>query len=76
MGMQQTTLILDTASEVEAKMLSPSAVPASALPLDEKVAIAITAIKAQVLAGRHLAVAWSGGKVLKRNARHHPVGCA
>jgi len=62
MGMQQTTLILDTASEVEAKMLSPSAVPASALPLDEKVAIAITAIKAQVLAGRHLAVAWSGGK--------------
>lgn len=59
MGSQQTTLALDLSASAEITQVK---LPEKELPLMEKVAIAISAIKAQVLAGRHLSVAWSGGK--------------
>lgn len=36
--------------------------PARSMTFEEKVALAVAAIKQQVLQGRHLVVAWSGGK--------------
>lgn len=61
MGMQQTTINLVDVTDLGAVQTCAPA-PAAMLSLDEKVANAITAIKAQVLAGRHLCSAWSGGK--------------
>src|SRR5690606_27054952 len=43
---------------------SPELLPAPAdqLPLMDKVRLAVAAIKAQILSGRHCTVAWSSGK--------------
>jgi len=61
MGMQQTTIaLLDVTENVTFANAAPA--PVMALSMMEKVAIAVQAIKAQVLAGRHLSIAWSGGK--------------
>jgi 3'-phosphoadenosine 5'-phosphosulfate sulfotransferase (PAPS reductase)/FAD synthetase len=60
MGMQQTIDLFDITETVISEIVAPA--PALALSMMEKVAIAVQAIKAQVLAGRHLSVAWSGGK--------------
>lgn len=61
MGMQQTSLQLaDLTNPVQAQAVVSG--PIQELTLTEKVAIAVEAVKAQVLAGRHLSVAWSGGK--------------
>lgn len=60
MGMQQTIALLDVTEAVAFENAAPA--PVLELSMMEKVAIAVRAIKAQVLAGRHLSVAWSGGK--------------
>lgn len=60
MGMQQTIALLDVTETVAFENAAPA--PVLELSMMEKVAIAVRAIKAQVLAGRHLSVAWSGGK--------------
>lgn len=60
MGMQQTIALLDISEPVAFENAAPA--PFVELSLEEKVAQAVRAIKAQVLAGRHLSVAWSGGK--------------
>lgn len=60
MGMQQTIALLDVTETVTFENAAPA--PILELSMMEKVAIAVQAIKAQVLAGRHLSVAWSGGK--------------
>ncbi|HCF2991469.1 phosphoadenosine phosphosulfate reductase family protein [Pseudomonas aeruginosa] len=61
MGMQQTSLQLaDLTTEVHTQDVVSE--PIQVLTLSEKVALAIKAIKAQVLAGRHLSCAFSGGK--------------
>lgn len=71
MGMQQTTIaLLDVTENVTFENAAPA--PVLELSMMEKVAIAVQAIKAQVLAGRHLSIAWSGGKRLIG----HPVHCA
>jgi len=62
MGMQQTSLQLaDLTTEVQTQDAVSG--PIQELTFSEKVAIAVQAVKAQVLAGRHLSVAWSGGKL-------------
>lgn len=62
MGMQQTSLQLaDLTTEVHTQDVVSE--PIQVLTLSEKVALAIKAIKAQVLAGRHLSCAFSGGKL-------------
>lgn len=60
MGMQQTIALLDVTETATFTNAAPA--PVLDMSMDEKVAIAVQAIKAQVLAGRHLSVAWSGGK--------------
>lgn len=61
MGMQQTTIeLLDVSENGCAQTITPT--PAVELSLNEKVTIAIAAIKAQVLAGRFPVCMWSGGK--------------
>ncbi|HBO2935066.1 TPA: phosphoadenosine phosphosulfate reductase family protein [Pseudomonas aeruginosa] len=61
MGMQQTSLQLaDLTNPVQAQAVVSG--PIQELTLTEKVAIAVEAVKAQILAGRHPSVAWSGGK--------------
>lgn len=60
MGIQQTIELLDVTET--ASIENASSAPALELSMMEKVAIAVKAIKAQVLAGRHLSVCWSGGK--------------
>ncbi|PWD01983.1 phosphoadenosine phosphosulfate reductase family protein [Pseudomonas amygdali] len=60
MGMQQTIALLDVTENVTFE--NAATAPILELSMMEKVAIAVQAIKAQVLAGRHLSVAWSGGK--------------
>lgn len=60
MGMQATLALFDVTPLAQAVELVP--VAANPLTMLEKVAVAVSAIKAQVLAGRHLSVAWSGGK--------------
>ncbi|NVL49836.1 hypothetical protein F2S72_08800 [Pseudomonas syringae pv. actinidiae] len=61
MGMQQTTLALtDITDEGAVNAFNPA--PVVEMNRSEKVAIAISAIKAQVLQRRHLAIMWSGGK--------------
>ncbi|HBP1602256.1 TPA: phosphoadenosine phosphosulfate reductase family protein [Pseudomonas aeruginosa] len=61
MGMQQTSLQLaDLTNPVQAQAIVSG--PIQELTLTEKVAIAVEAVKAQILAGRHPSVAWSGGK--------------
>lgn len=60
MGMQQTIALLDISEPVAFENAAPA--PVVELSLEEKIALAVRAIKAQVLAGRHLSVAWSGGK--------------
>lgn len=61
MGMQQTTLALvDITENNDVRKISPA--PIAEVTLNEKVAIAIAAIKAQVHAGRHCCVGYSGGK--------------
>lgn len=61
MGMQQTTIDLVDATELGAVQTFAPA-PVVELGRSEKVAIAITAIKAQVTAGRYPICMWSGGK--------------
>lgn len=60
MGQQQ--LIPHTQIALFEPVELPAPVVAVERSFDEKVAIAIAAIKAQVLVGRHPVVAWSGGK--------------
>ncbi|HDS1721758.1 phosphoadenosine phosphosulfate reductase family protein [Pseudomonas putida] len=60
MGMQQTIALLDVTETATFTNAAPA--PVVELSMMEKVVIAVQAIKAQVLAGRHLSVAWSGGK--------------
>lgn len=61
MGMQQTSLQLaDLTNPVQAQAVVSG--PIQELTLTEKVAIAVEAVKAQILAGRHPSVAWSGGR--------------
>lgn len=60
MGMQATLALFDVTPLAQAVELVP--VAANPLTMLEKVAVSVSAIKAQVLAGRHLSVAWSGGK--------------
>lgn len=61
MGMQQTSLQLaDLTNPVQSQAVVSG--PIQELTLIEKVAIAVEAVKAQILAGRHCSVAWSGGK--------------
>lgn len=61
MGMQQTTIdLVDVTEEGAVQTFAPA--PVAELSRSEKVAIAIAAIKAQVLAGRYPVVMWSGGK--------------
>jgi hypothetical protein len=57
MGMQQTSLQLaDLTNPVQAQAVVSG--PIQELTLTEKVAIAVDAVKAQVLAGRHCSVAY------------------
>ena len=61
MGMQQTTIALtDVTDHGAVQTVTP--VQVAEMSRSEKVAIAIAAIKAQVLAGRTVSVMWSGGK--------------
>jgi len=61
MGMQQTTIVLfDVTDNGGVQTVTPA--PVVELSRSEKVAIAIAAIKAQVLAGRYPVAMWSGGK--------------
>lgn len=61
MGMQQTTIeLIDVTTQVAVHEVAPA--PVQQLNLTAKVALAVKAIKAQVLAGRHLSCAFSGGK--------------
>ena len=61
MGMQQTTIALtDVTDHGAVQTVTP--VQVAEMSRSEKVAIAITAIKAQVLAGRYPVCMWSGGK--------------
>lgn len=61
MGMQQTTIALfDVTDNGGVQTVTPA--PVVELSRSEKVAIAIAAIKAQVLAGRYPVAMWSGGK--------------
>jgi 3'-phosphoadenosine 5'-phosphosulfate sulfotransferase (PAPS reductase)/FAD synthetase len=61
MGMQQTTIALvDVTHQGAVQTITPA--PVVEMTRNEKVAVAIAAIKAQVLAGRYVSVMWSGGK--------------
>lgn len=61
MGMQQTTIALfDVTDHGAVQTVTPARVVE--MSRSEKVAVAIEAIRAQVLAGRYPAVMWSGGK--------------
>lgn len=60
MGIQQTIQLLDVTSPVATHEVVPA--PVQILSLSEKVAIAVKAIKAQVMAGRYLSLAFSAGK--------------
>lgn len=60
MGIQQTIQLTDVTEQ--AAFVNAAPAPVVELSMMEKVAIAVAAIKAQVLAGRHLSCAWSGGK--------------
>lgn len=61
MGMQQTTIALvEVTDQGAVQTVTPT--PVVEMSRIEKVAIAIAAIKAQVIAGRHLSCMWSGGK--------------
>lgn len=61
MGMQQTTIDLVDVTELGAVQTFAPA-PVMELSLNEKVVIAVEAVKAQILAGRHITCAYSGGK--------------
>lgn len=67
MGQAQLISAINIQAPVQTALFDPAAAgpviqQASSLPLAEKVAGAVAAIKAQVMLGRSLVVAWSGGK--------------
>ncbi|MFL1449152.1 hypothetical protein ACI77O_12225 [Pseudomonas tritici] len=59
MGTQQITIALEDITE---QAVFHNAAPMKQLTMMQKAGVAVVAIKAQVMAGRHICCAWSGGK--------------
>ncbi|WP_236467908.1 phosphoadenosine phosphosulfate reductase family protein [Pseudomonas syringae] len=60
MGVQQTIQLVDVTDPSAVQIITPA--PVVEMPLNEKVSIAVKAIKLQILTGKNLCAMWSGGK--------------